>query len=196
MFMKAISSLPDGYEEIFSVNLAKDKKIALGLNLSAVLVALIMAIPMHFHISIITLFDLSEGLIPYILRSAVLLVCAVAYIILHELAHGITMKYFGCKKVKYGYNVLYAYAGSDEYFDKKSYVVIALAPVVFWGIVITVINVFVPENWFWVVYLIQIFNITGAAGDIYVTIKFSKMPDDILINDTGVSMTVFSKNKN
>ena len=71
--------------------------------------------------------------------------------------------------------------------------VIALAPVVFWGIVIAVINVLVPEGWFWVVYMIQVTNLSGAAGDLYVTVKFSRFPKDILIKDHGVGMTVFSK---
>lgn len=53
-------------------------------------------------------------------------------------------------------------------------------------------NLFVPQNWFWVVYFIQIFNISGAAGDFYVTAKFSKMPDDILISDSGIGMKVYS----
>ena len=36
-------------------------------------------------------------------------------------------------------------------------------------------------------------NISGAAGDLYVSWKFTKLPADILINDVGVSMTVYSK---
>lgn len=69
----------------------------------------------------------------------------------------------------------------------------ALAPVVFWGVVIAAINAFVPEGWFWVVYMIQVTNLSGAAGDLYVTVKFSRFPNDILIKDHGVGMTVYSK---
>ena len=77
--------------------------------------------------------------------------------------------------------------------DKKAYIFIALAPVVLWGVVLAVINCFVPTKWFWVVYLIQIANISGAAGDLFVTIKFSRFPKDILVKDYGVGMTVYSK---
>jgi len=38
-----------------------------------------------------------------------------------------------------------------------------------------------------------IINISGAAGDLFVTIKFSRFPKDILVRDYGVGMTVFSK---
>ncbi|MBP3700652.1 MAG: DUF3267 domain-containing protein [Lachnospiraceae bacterium] len=84
-------------------------------------------------------------------------------------------------------------ASSDDYYDKRSYITIGLAPVVVWGIVIAIVNTFVSLEWFWVAYLIQIVNVSGAAGDIYVTAKFSRMPKDILVKDTGVGMTVYSK---
>lgn len=190
--MKAIKELPVGYKEIFSVNLQKDKKIATIINVGAILIAVLMAVPMNFYIPITTIFDFSQGMKIYFARVIVLMVSMIAYLILHEAVHGIAMKICGTKKVKYGFTGLYAYAGSDDFYDKKSYIFIALAPVVLWGIVLAVVNCFVSQNWFWVVYLIQISNISGAAGDIYVTAKFSKMPDDILVTDCGVGMTVYS----
>lgn len=190
--MKAFNNLPTNYREIFSVNLQTDKKIAVILNIVSLLIGAVMAVPMHFYIPITTLFDFSQGFIVYFIRFAVLLVAMIVYMILHEAVHGVAMKICGTKKIKYGFTGLYAYAGSDDLYDKKSYIFIALAPVVLWGIVLLIINFFVSENWFWVVYFIQIFNISGAAGDFYVTVKFSKMPDDILISDSGVGMKVYS----
>lgn len=190
--MKAIKELPVGYKKIFSVNLQKDKKIATIINVGAILIAVLMAVPMNFYIPISTLFDFTQGVKNYFTRFIVLMVSMIAYLILHEAVHGVAMKICGTKKVKYGFTGLYAYAGSDDFYDKKSYIFIALAPVVLWGIVLAVVNCFVSQNWFWVVYLIQISNISGAAGDIYVTAKFSKMPSDILVTDCGVGMTVYS----
>ncbi|MBQ4572368.1 MAG: DUF3267 domain-containing protein [Clostridia bacterium] len=190
--MKALNNLPTNYREIFSVNLQNDKKIAVVLNVVSLLIGAVMAVPMHFYIPITTLFDFSQGFLVYFIRFAVLLLSMIVYLILHEAVHGVAMKICGTKKVKYGFTGLYAFAGSDDFYDKKSYIFIALAPVVLWGIVLLVMNLFVPQNWFWVVYFIQIFNISGAAGDFYVTAKFSKMPDDILISDSGVGMKVYS----
>ena len=194
--MKAVQQLPIGYKEIFSVNLQKDKKIATIINVVAILIGVLMAVPMHFYIPITTLFDFSQGVKNYFARFIVLMVSMVAYIILHEAVHGVAMKMCGTKKVKYGFTGLYAFAGSDDFYGKKSYIFIALAPVVFWGVVLAVINFLVSESWFWVVYLVQITNISGAAGDFYVTAKFSKMPDDILVKDSGVGMTVYSAEQN
>ena len=191
--MKAAESLPQNYKEIFSVNLQKDKKTALFVNLTAVVIALAFGVPMHFYVPVTTLFDMEKGIINYFLRFLVLLVGSVAYIFLHEVVHGIAMKCFGTKKVKYGFTGIYAFAGSTDYYDKGSYIIIALAPIVVLGIILAIINALVPYEWFWVVYFIQLSNISGAAGDLYVTAKFSKFPQDILINDTGVGMTVYSQ---
>ena len=128
----------------------------------------------------------------YTARFVTLIILLVIYVILHELVHGITMKMCGTKKVKYGFKGLYAFAGSTDYYNKRSYITIALAPIIVWGIVLAVVNILVPVEWFWVVYIIQICNISGAAGDLYVTVKFSKLLRDILVQDYGVSMNVYS----
>ena len=190
--MKAVSELPSGYEKICSVDLKANKKLMILVNLFAIIIAAALVIPMLFLVPIWNLFSMEAGFIPYILRFAALAVFSVLYIILHELVHGITMKLFGTKKVKYGFTGMYAFAGSDDYYGKIPYIVIALAPVVLWGIVLAIVTPLVPVEWFWVVYFIQISNLSGAAGDLYVTTKFLKLPKDILVKDEGVRMDVYS----
>lgn len=190
---KAFSSLPEGYRELLRLDLQKDKKQFLLVNALGILIFVLLAVPMHFYVSFFSLFSMEEGLLAYSLRFLVLLVGMVVYLVLHELVHGIAMKLCGTKKVKYGVTGVYAFAGSTDYYDKKSYIFIALAPVVLWGVVIAVINAFVPEQWFWTVYMIQLINLSGAAGDLYVTVRFLGMPKGILVTDCGVAMTVYSK---
>ncbi|MBE6811196.1 MAG: DUF3267 domain-containing protein [Ruminococcaceae bacterium] len=194
--MKSLQNLPEEYAEIYSVNLQKNKKIAVFVNVLAIVIAVVMTVPMHFYIPITKLFDMQQGLISYSIRFIVLSISVALYMVLHELIHGITMKYFGTKKVKYGFTGMYAFAGSDDYYDKRSYITIALAPVIVFAVVFAILNAVVPAQWFWVVYILQVVNISGAAGDLFVTIKFSKMPKDILVFDYGIGMTVYSKTMN
>jgi hypothetical protein len=42
---------------------------------------------------------------------------------------------------------------------------------------------------------LQTINISGAAGDLFVTFKMFGYPKDILVTDTGLSMTVYSRSK-
>ena len=189
--MKAIGVLPEDYGEIYSLNLQKDKRTAIIVNLLALAIAAVMAVSMNFFVPVTSVFDMSGGIVRYFLRLAALIVLMVLYMVLHELVHGIAMKLCGTKRVKYGFTGLYAFAGSEDYYDKKSYIFIALAPSVLWGTVLAAVNFFVPTEWFWIVYMIQLINISGAAGDLFAAVKFSRMPKGILIQDSGVSMRVF-----
>lgn len=191
--MKALETLPEAYREIYSIDLQKDKKMALRVNLLALFIALVLIVPMLFIVPISSLFSMESGMLSYFIRFIALIVLMVLYMVLHELVHGIAMKICGTKKVKYGFTGMYAFAGSRDYYNKKSYIFIALAPIVFWGIVIALVNPFVPTEWFWIVYLLQIINLSGAAGDLFVTVKFSRLPRDILVQDYGVGMKVYSK---
>jgi len=191
--MKSVECLPEGYKKIYAIDLQKDKKIALLVNLLALAIAVLLAVPMHFFVPIFSMFSMENGLQNYMIRFVALLVLSFLYIILHELVHGVAMKICGTKKVRYGFTGLYAFAGSKDFYDKKSYIFIALAPVIFWGVILAVINVFVCVEWFWVIYLIQMFNLSGAAGDLFVTVKFLRLPSDILIQDQGVGMKVYSQ---
>ena len=190
--MKALRNLPDGYREICSVDLKKDKKAAVCVNLLAIAIAVILVLPMNavvpFYRSLVSQTDIKDILIKYV----VLLVLMVLYVILHELVHGIAMKICGTKKVKYGFNGMYAFAGSADYYDKTAYIFIALAPIVLWGVVLAVVNILVSAEWFWVIYIIQVLNLSGAAGDLYVSVKFSRLPRDILVQDYGIGMVVYS----
>lgn len=186
--MTSCLELPEGYSEYYMLDMQKQKKPMLIINGTAIAAMVILYfIGTIFH-PIDELFSSQ-----FLAKFAVMAVGYVLYMVLHELVHGITMKHFGSKKIKYGFTGMYAFAGCDEYFAKKPYIIIAFAPIVVWGIVLLVVNLLVPEGWFWVVYFIQIGNISGAAGDMYVSIKFGRMPKDILIKDAGVSMTVYSK---
>lgn len=191
--MRAVQTLPDNYREIYSIDLQKDKKIALFINLTAVIISVLMAVPMHFYVPISALFDMENGLADYSIRFLSLIVLMIVYMVLHELVHGIAMKICGTQKIKYGFTGLYAFAGSSDYYGKKAYIFIALAPVVLWGIVLAIINPLVSVEWFWVVYIIQMINVSGAAGDLFVTVRFCRLPKDILVRDHGVSMVVYSR---
>ena len=190
--MHCVQSLPEDYRKIYEIDLQKNKKTALLLNILGSVMGILMVLAMHFVIPIGTLFSMENGFADYCLRFVVLIVGIIVYIILHEWVHGRVMRFYGARQVKFGFTGLYAFAGSKEdYFAKKAYIVIALAPLVLWGVVLLAVNLLVGEAWFWVVYWIQVMNVTGAVGDLFVTVKFSKMPVDILVNDDGVSMRVY-----
>lgn len=52
-----------------------------------------------------------------------------------------------------------------------------------------------PRDWFWIVFIIQVINISGAAGDIYVFIRLLNMRGPVLVKDAGTSMEIFAYNR-
>jgi len=184
--------LPEGYTLSMTVDLLQNRKQMLMVNGLALAIALIMVLVGLGICPIAGLFSLKEGLRAYCLRFAVLAAGSVVYIFAHEWVHGVAMRYYSPIKPTFGFSGMYAYAGSTAYFDRSSYLVIAMAPVVIWGAVLMVLHLIVPESWFWVVYIIQISNISGAAGDFYVTVRFMRMKE-ILVQDSGTSMRVYER---
>lgn len=182
-------NLPAGYDEVGRINLLVNRRHLLLINslafgIAAVLiVAALIARGVNFT---------GSGIGMVLLKIVVLAAAIFVYIVLHELTHGVFIKKYSGKRAIYGFGMGYACAGSNAYFNKKSYIIIALAPVVFWGAVLLVLNLLLPSSWFWVVYGVQILNLSGAAGDYYVTYKMLQIPSDILVRDSGTVMVIYA----
>ena len=132
--MRGTLTLPDGYAGLCSIDLQKDKRLALLINGLALLIALPLVFLGNRIVLLRTLFSMDDGFGFYFLRLGMLTAGYAAYVVLHELVHGVCMKYFSGAPVRYGFTGLYAYAGSEAYFTKKCYFIIALAPVVLDGL--------------------------------------------------------------
>ena len=114
----------------------------------------------------------------------------VIYIPLHELTHGLCMWALSGVWPSYGIKLPYAWAGSDVWFDRPSHIVTALAPLVVWGVALHRLIVTLPGAWFWPLFLVQLSNLSGSAGDICCVWLLSKMEGDLLIQDTGTRMRI------
>ena len=85
-----------------------------------------------------------------------------------------------------------AYCASDGYYKKAPYLAVALSPVVIWTLLLLIPCLLVPLTYFWGVFFIQIFNVSGAAGDLYVTVKILTAPKKVLILDNGTDMEIYA----
>ena len=187
-----MTTLPRGYREVRRVDLMRNRKESAIVNILALLITgalialgFVVCPPfVEFRIGIHTIFNM-----------AFLVIGVIAYMIFHELIHGAFMKAFSGKKPHYGFTGLYAYAGSDAFFARRQYLVIAFAPVVILGVVIVVLTIAFYETAFWYLYLIQIVNLSGAAGDIYVGFLIARAGNDIVVRDMGTDMAFYSSHE-
>lgn len=187
----AKETLPEGYIEAEKIDLVKNRKQMLLVNgLAILLTVLLIAVGMFIQ-PVDQLFDLEHHPFKTALKCLVIAVGIFAYIAGHEAVHGVFMWHYSRIKPNFGFSFTYAYAGSECYFAKNAYLAIALAPVTIWAVLLGVLNALVPADWFWVVWAIQLMNISGAAGDFYVFFRMLRAPETVLVQDTGTAMTVY-----
>lgn len=193
--MTVFNEILEKYELVLEVDLKNNKVQANKVNLISLTLFVVMFVAMSIFVPVTSMFDLSDGTFKPFLKILALALCMFLYIVLHELVHAVFMKIYGAKKVDFGIKGIYAYAGCRDYFKKGPYLFIAIAPVLILGLILAAVNFVVPYDWLWFVYMIQIINVSGAAGDFYVFFTFLKMDKSILIQDTGVEMKVYQKEK-
>ena len=181
-----------GYKECTRIDLVKNKKEALLVNIYGIIIMVVMAvfIPLLIMGGIIE-FNL-ETTFP--LFFIVLLISLILYIPLHEIVHGIVLKKYTDEKLSFGWKLVYAYCGSKEaVVDRKEYYAVALAPLLVVSVVFISLMVLNPSLSF-VWYVMEIMNVSGSVGDIYVSIKLRKEKSrDILITDSGTDMSFWSR---
>ena len=181
-----------GYKECTKIDLVKNKKEALLVNIYGIIIMVVMAvfIPLLIMGGIIE-FNL-ETTFP--LFFIVLLISLILYIPLHEIVHGIVLKKYTDEKLSFGWKLVYAYCGSKEaVVDRKEYYAVALAPLLVFSVVFISLMVLNPSlSLVW--YVMEIMNVSGSVGDIYVSIKLRKEKSrDILITDGGTDMGFWSR---
>ena len=181
-----------GYKECTKIDLVKNKKEALLVNIYGIIIMVVMAvfIPLLIMGGIIE-FNL-ETTFP--LSFIVLLISLILYIPLHEIVHGIVLKKYTDEKLSFGWKLVYAYCGSKEaVVDRKEYYAVALAPLLVFSVVFISL-MFLNPSLSLVWYVMEIMNVSGSVGDIYVSIKLRKEKSrDILITDSGTDMSFWSR---
>ena len=188
----ACEMLPPGYELYEVIDFSKDpklqKRIAVcGLAITAAMIA--AALPGHSLKAAVSMLP-----VQIVVAVLAMLVGMLVYLLLHEGVHGLCIKYFTGVPAQYGFELKagLAYAGSRFFFTKTAYIIIALAPVAVWGLVLTLLLRDVPEQYWWYLYGIQILNVSGAVGDLFVTYRICTMPKDVLVFDEGANMKFFA----
>ena len=179
------ASLPAGYKLKAKMDLKEDRKINLAIQFTFVMIVLLM-IGMAKWFGFQTRSNWSTGIT--ILMTAL---TGLAYMAVHELTHGIFMRVLSGVKPAYFARFPFLCSGSTAYFNKASFIVVALAPVALWGAVLIALLVLLPHDFFLSIYIVIGLNFAGAAGDYFQVYKIAKLPSMALIQDDGKVTSVF-----
>lgn len=173
----------DTLELIKTIDFNNDKKISLSSQLLFLAIA-------GLGIGIISILRLNENndlKIVYIVLSCII------YIIFHELTHILFMKLFSKDKILFHFKIPYLAVGSEFYFNRIQFIVIALAPMVLFAIIIFVFFNILPKNYTFLLSVIMTLNFAGSSGDILQIIIISKIKKDIKIQDDGKCTKIYIK---
>ena len=184
--------LPAGYDLYETLDMASDRAVFKRISWCSLIIAVIMIVCGRFAVSPSALFVM--GWLRVLLVAGLTIVGMVVYVFAHEWVHGVLIRIFTGEAAQFGFKAGsgMAYAKSRWFFSRPAYIAVALAPVLVWGVVLGVLMVDVPAEYFWCLYAIQIFNMSSASGDLYVTWLVMRMPRGVLIYDEGVSMKFFA----
>lgn len=188
------SELPDGYRAVKIID-AKNKKAAVVLNLIAFIPVIIGLVVAYFAMGMPKLLTGDIELWEYLLYLVVLLVSLIAYVILHELVHGVVYKLFTREKLTFGLTLAVAFCGVPKiYVYRKPMLTAALAPfVVFLPIFLTLCFVLPTPLMKMFAVLMLGLHVGGCSGDFWVSglLLFKLRDNATLINDTGAKQTFF-----
>jgi hypothetical protein len=122
----------------------------------------------------------------------ILLLITFGMAFLHEGIHGLFFWLFTKEKPKFGFKLVYAYAGAPGwYITKWPYLVIGISPFIMITVIgfVTLLNV--PMKWILPILFFITINASGAAGDIYTVFWLLPQPSNILVHDSGEKVKIF-----
>jgi hypothetical protein len=107
-------------------------------------------------------------------------------LVIHELIHGIFFLAITGSPPKFGFRFLFAYtAAPDWYVPRRSYLIIALAPVVIITIIGIAATFFIADSLLPALLFFTAMNISGSVGDMMVAAWMLRNPSIMLIQDYG-----------
>ena len=188
--------LPENYKEIYSLD-ATDKKVGMKFTLSSfailAVVMLICLIPIFVNKVQINLSLSYEVIIAYV----VFFVSMFAYVVLHELVHGVAYRALTKQKLTFGMSWSCAFCGVPNiYCYRKTALIALVSPLITFSIILvplTIFLYFVSPIYYLISSFILSLHLSGCIGDIYMTFllltKFKSKT--ILIKDTGPKQTIY-----
>lgn len=186
--------LPEGYVQSGEINLNKNKRLAIALNISALFIGVIIFIVLSSFAALIRpgLMDTS-GIIT-VGGMVALIVAVVLLMTIHELIHGFFFWVFTRNKPVFAIRLFYAYAGApDWYIPTRQFMIVALGPLVIIGVVGMLLMLLVPESWVLMIAILVALNTGGSIGDFLVFTRLLKLSPTSLANDTGDVMSFYER---
>jgi hypothetical protein len=184
-------TLPDGYALSSEIDLAKNKGLAILLNVIGFFL---------FFLTFILLVLFARWIRPGLLTGSLslngdlrtvgkalgLIVLVALNLALHELIHGFFFRVFTGSKPIYALHLAYAYAAAPGWFiPVRQYWIIGLAPLVLIDAAGLLLIFVAPASWLLTIVFLVTLNSGGAVGDLLIISHLFRASPAGLVQDAG-----------
>ena len=184
---------PPGYREVLYWKITEKKSRTLLMNL--------LSFPLFILSSIVFIWlAVNVGRMPKEIDLSIpaagmpVLLALLLVLVLHELVHGLCMRFFGAHP-KYGilWKALAFYATSPGYaFPRWQYLIIALAPLVALSLLAVLLMILLAGTaWVALIAFVAAVNAAGAIGDLWITTIVLRYPAYAYMMDERDGVRVF-----
>ena len=187
-------TLPKEYVQSGEINLKKNKRLALELNIAGVFVfifsflILLRLVTLARPSLLLTSFSITVGTV------VVPIVLMVLLMTIHESIHGFFIWVFTRSRPVFAIRLFYGYAGAPAwYIPIRQYIFNALGPLIIIDAVGVLLMLLVPENWVLAPVIVVAMNTGGSIGDLLVLKRLCKLSPTSLVNDTGDAVTFYEQ---
>lgn len=187
-------SLPEGYTLAREINLLRDRNLALGLNVAALMAFFLVMMALNALMILmcpggVSLTFTGDSMLGTL---ALLVGLTVVNLVVHEAIHGLFFYVFTRTRPVFALRLAYAYAAApDWYIPARAYTVIGLAPLILIDLVCLLLMLLVPA-WTFALALVIGLNTSGAVGDLFIVGLVLRSRRDCLVNDRGDSVAVYA----
>jgi len=198
--MSATRTLPAHYRNIGTLDVSRDQRLLLFLNLGGLL---LMGIAgwLFFRFAawlrpsdLSGDFQFSQDRSPgaVIALIAAILVLFVFHVVAHEAVHGLFFCLFTRSRPRFAFRWAYAYAAApDWYIPRDLFFIITLAPFVLITLAGLLLIAFAPPAWILPTWFVITLNAGGAIGDLAVAAWLLRQPRTCFANDRGDAVTLY-----
>jgi len=202
--MELSKSLPRHYAVYSTMNLSRNRWLAISLNLGAFILFFIfvccftyLAILLHPNLRI-TFIQMSQLNLPSLIIIFAFLLIIQA--VLHELTHGFFFWLFTEHRPRFSRKWLKAYAYAtapeDYYFPRNHYVLALAAPFIFITLGGLAWLPLSSIDWVPILVFIMAANAAGAIGDLFMVGWMLRQPPTAIVRDAGVAVIVYQFESN
>jgi hypothetical protein len=195
--ISATRTLPDGYIQTHEFNLAKNKRLAILLNIVGFIIFVLSFVLLGLFVrwvrpDLSTITFTIRGDVSALLQLLGLFLLVALIMVVHELIHGLFFWVFTRSKPTYALRPAYAYAAAPDWFILvRQYWIIGLAPLVLIDAIGILLILLAPAGWILTILLLVALNTAGSIGDMLITARLLRLSPAGLAKDTGDSVCFF-----